>query len=163
MTVSATTFVSRYAFPERALHRWVREHLTLISRADGGVEAVFRFEGSTCGNVAFNLVYQVAFGPAAAGHRIESMRCEAAPYDEGHARMCCWQDRAAVVAIRHGETPLLGQPVEAVLTWRPLKSPAGCLCTELSRHHKWQAVLETMHLALGQLAPHPFHENRTCP
>ena len=38
--------------------------------------------------------------------------------------------------------------VGAVLAWRPAKSPAGCLCSEPSRHHKWQAVLETLHFAL---------------
>ena len=43
---------------------------------------------------------------------------------------------------------LLGEPLGAVLAWRAAKSPAGCLCSEPSRHHKWQAVLETLHFAL---------------
>ena len=39
--------VGAYSFPERALRRWARENLSVVPRADGGVDAVFRFEGST--------------------------------------------------------------------------------------------------------------------
>jgi hypothetical protein len=143
-----------YAFPERALHRWVRENLTVALRHDGGVDAVFRFEGSTCSNIAFNLLYRVSVSPVTAGRQIESLGCDPAPHDDGHTRMCCWQENAdAAMARMKRETPLLGQPLDAVLAWRPLKSPAGCLCAEPSRQHKWQAVLETLHLALNPATP----------
>ena len=139
-----------YAFPERALRRWSRENLTLVPRGDGGFESVFNFEGSTCGNIAFTLLYHVAVAPVTAAHRIEAMRCEPAAFDAGHTRMCCWQeDSAAIAATTSRDTALLGQPLDRVLAWRPVRSPAGCLCTEPSRHHKWQAVLETLHFALN--------------
>ncbi len=147
---------SPYAFPERALRRWARENLTIASRTDGGVEAVFRFEGSTCGNIAFHLLYRVTLAPASVDRRIVAMGCEPAPFDEGHTHMCCWQENAAVIAATmRNETPLLGQPLAAVLAWHPRKSPAGCICAEPARHHKWQAVLETLHLALHSPTPSP--------
>jgi hypothetical protein len=155
--------VGAYSFPERALRRWARENLSVVPRADGGVDAVFRFEGSTCGNVAFCLLYRVSVGPEAGGRRLETLWCEPVPHDEGHTRMCCWLENAAdIAAILRHEAALGSQPLDAVLTWRPQKSPAGCLCTESSRHHKWQAVLETLHFALVPSdEPSPFHENRT--
>jgi hypothetical protein len=156
--------VGAYSFPERALRRWARENLSMVPRADGGVDAVFRFEGSTCGNVAFCLLYRVSVGPEAAGRRLETMWCEPAAHDEGHTRMCCWLENAADrSAIMFQESGLASQPLDAVLAWHPQKSPAGCLCTEPSRHHKWQAVLETLHFALVPSdEPSPSHENRTC-
>jgi hypothetical protein len=145
---------SPYAFPERALRRWLRENLAVTPRPDGGLDAVFRFEGSTCGNIAFHLLYRVALAPAADAHRILAQHCEVAPFDDGHSRMCCWQENAdAIDATMRTEAPLLGQPLAAVLAWRPNKSPAGCLCGEPSRHHKWQAVLETLHLHLALSTP----------
>ena len=74
MNPSASTHnVSAYSFPERALRRWARENLTRTPCADGGVEAVFRFEGSTCGNVAFHLLYRVALAAESADRRIEAL------------------------------------------------------------------------------------------
>jgi hypothetical protein len=154
MTTPATApspAVSPYAFPVRALRRWAGENLTLTPRPDGGLEALFRLEGSTCANIAFSLLYRVTLSPAPAGRRIEAMNCAPAPYDEGHTRMCSWQENAgAIAATMRDETPLLGLPLDAVLAWRPNKSPAGCLCAQPSRHYKWQAVLETLHFALHQ-------------
>lgn len=68
--------------------------------------------------------------------------------------MCCWQeDAAAARALLDADAPLLGEPLAAVLAWRPERSPAGCLCTAPSRRHKWQAVLETVHFALHRPIP----------
>lgn len=146
---------SHYVFPERALQRWSRDNLRLHPRADGGLEATFWFEGSTCGNIAFELVYRVGVGPEPAGRRIESLACAPATHNDGHTRMCCWQeDAGAARALLERERPLLGEPLGAVLAWRPVRSPAGCLCAEPSRAHKWQAVLETLHFTL-------HHETRT--
>lgn len=151
---TASSVSSPYAFPERALRRWAGENLTLTPRPDGGVDAVFRLEGSTCANIAFFLLYRVALSPATAGRRIESMNCAPAPFDEGHTRMCSWQENAgAIAATMRDETPLLGLPLDSVLAWRPRQSPPGCLCAQPSRHHKWHAVLETLHLALNQPRP----------
>ncbi|MDP2136374.1 MAG: hypothetical protein Q8J74_00835, partial [Candidatus Didemnitutus sp.] len=142
--------VSPYAFPQRALRRWARENLTFGTGSDGAVHATFRLEGSTCGNITFFLLYHVALAPESADRRIVALRCEPAPQEENHKRMCCWQANATTAAAAmHHEIPLLGQPLESVLTWRPRRSPDGCLCVEPSRHYKWQAVLETLHFALG--------------
>jgi hypothetical protein len=48
------------------------------------------------------------------------------------------------------EKPLLGQPLNDVLSWaRPLAG-ATCYCEGESRAQKWGAVLETIHYALVQ-------------
>ncbi len=165
MTPPLATAGSPYAFPERALRRWARENVSITPRTDGGTDAIFRFEGSTCSNVSFHLLYRVSLVPESVGCVIKSMDCEVAEHDEGHARMCCWQENAAAAAATmRNETPLLGQPLSAVLAWRPCKSPAGCLCAEPSRLHKWQAVLETLHFVLSSITtPLSSYENRTCP
>ena len=158
---SPVAAVSPYALPERALRRWASENLRLTPRADGGIDAVFRFEGSTCGNVTFLLDYRVSLGATSGeGRRIEAMDCAPAAFDEGHVRMCCWQENAeSAAALMRTEPPLRGGWLNAVLTWRPRKSPAGCLCAEPSRHHKWQAVLETLHFALRCETPPSAAEN----
>jgi hypothetical protein len=46
------------------------------------------------------------------------------------------------------DTPLLGQPLDAVLVWRRPVSAAACYCEPESRQHKWGLVLETIHYAL---------------
>jgi hypothetical protein len=153
-TATAPTVTSPYSFPERALRRWAGENLTLTARPDGGMEAVFRLEGSTCVNIAFLLHYGVTLAPVAAGRRIEALTCAPAPYDEGHTRMCCWQENAEVAAATmRDETPLLGLPLDSVLAWHPRQAPPGCLCTQPNRHYKWHAVLETIHFALAQSQP----------
>lgn len=147
MTPNAPDSGPVYVFPVRALRRWSTENLTLETAPAGGLVAHFRFEGSTCGNVPFELRYQVLLD-GSAQRIIAAQQCTPAPFDEGHQRMCCWQEDAARAATLLEEKPLAGQPLAAVLSWRPLRSPSGCLCAPASRHHKWQAVLETLHFAL---------------
>lgn len=137
-----------YVFPERALRRWSRENLHIETGTDGSVAARFRFEGSTCGNVPFQLDYHLRLD-SSAQRIITGHRCHPVPFDEGHQRMCCWQEDADQATRLFEEAPLLGQPLDAVLVWRPARSPAGCLCAPASRAHKWQAVLETLHFALA--------------
>jgi len=145
-----------YVFPERAVRRWVRENLKLERGSDGGVKAIFRFDGSTCGNVAFVLNYQVILGPEEGGYLIQDYSIEPALFSEGHERMCCWQEDSNAAAARFKTgLPLASQPLGSVLNWRPGRSPAGCLCTEPSRLHKWQAALETLHCALVTMCAPP--------
>ena len=147
-----------YEFPERAIRRWAREKLVLTHRADGGVDSTFRFEGSTCGNIGFTLLYRVALAPESADRKLEALHCEPLAHDEGHKRMCTYQESAENIRdLMRDETPLHGQPLDAVLAWRPERSPAGCLCAGPSRTHKWQAVLETLHFALNRL-PSPIFQ-----
>jgi hypothetical protein len=139
---------SLYVFPERALRRWAKENLVLSERADA-VDARFRFEGSTCGNVELHLDYHVTLQPEGDAWRLGPMYCAPSPGDEGHQQMCCWRaDEEGVVRAMKEEAPLQGELLEAVTTWRPRRSPAGCLCGQSDRLYKWQAVLETLHFAL---------------
>jgi hypothetical protein len=54
-----------------------------------------------------------------------------------------------MVAIDH-EKPLLGQPLNDVITWQRPVNNAGCYCEPSSRKHKCGLVLETIHYALVQ-------------
>jgi hypothetical protein len=48
------------------------------------------------------------------------------------------------------EKPLLGEPLDRVLTWDGAATAAGCYCQASDRMHKWRIVLETIHYALAQ-------------
>ncbi len=138
-----------HAFPPRALRKWCAENLTLRPGADGGLEAVFRLEGSTCGNVPFLLDYRVRLAPATDGHRILALACAPAPGDDNHREMCSAKaDLDALSATLRDEQPLLGQPLADALAWQSPTNPDGCLCAAPSRAHKWRAVLHTLHFAL---------------
>jgi hypothetical protein len=141
--------VATYTFNPRALQRWRAERLSLVARADGGAEAAFRYDGSTCGNCAFTLIYRVTLGPAGEGHPLRELGCTPAPGSDGQERMCSYlATQGRILETADAEKPLLGRPLAAVLDWRPATSPAGCLCTAALRDHKWLAVLETLHFAL---------------
>ena len=144
-----TTDAAPYTLNLRALQRWREQRLRVESRADGGARGVFRFDGSTCGNIPWAMDYVVEVGAAAHGHVIEAMSCTVVPGDTGHMKMCSYIETGGrILEIADSEKPLLGQPLAAVFTWKPALSPAGCLCAAASRNHKWSAVLQTLHLAL---------------
>lgn len=151
--------VGGYAFPRRALVRWAGENLRLRRTEDGHVHAVFRLEGSTCGNVAFALDYRVTLGPVADGRRVLAAEVGPAEHDVDHRAMCAakadWPELARVL---REETPLAGEPLEACLAWSPATTPEGCLCAATARAHKWRAVLQTIRFALTE-----SHEDRTRP
>ena len=48
------------------------------------------------------------------------------------------------------EKPLLGEPINRVLTWDSPSTVAGCYCELSDRLHKWRLALETIHFALVQ-------------
>jgi hypothetical protein len=54
-----------YATNRKALRRWVEERLTLTDRVDGGIDARFVYDGSTCSNMgrALRFIYRVSLGP----------------------------------------------------------------------------------------------------
>ena len=139
-----------YTMNQRALERWRDGRLTLQSKANEDTEASFRFEGSTCGNVPMTMVYHVTLGPPSDGYLIKAMGCHPLAGTDGHERMCSYINTdGRILEIADNEKPLLGQPLDAVLTWRPKTLPAGCLCTPSSRDHKWLAVLQTLHFTLN--------------
>lgn len=153
---------SPYTFRPRTLARWAKANLTFTPTDEGnGGEAVFRFQGSTCGNIEFDLLYHIAVGPAAEGWPILSQRCEPASRAGGHTYMCCWREDADMVQKwMNDATPLVGKPLEAALSWYPIESASGCLCHTEGRLHKWNAALQALHYHLSQSnPPSSLHEN----
>jgi hypothetical protein len=47
------------------------------------------------------------------------------------------------------EAPLLGRPLDEVLSWNRPRYPSGCYCNTLARDHKWGLALEVLHFALS--------------
>ena len=147
------TPAAAYSIHVKALARWAAERLSLQTRADGTVDARFRYDGTTCSNMGRPLAFQydVTLGPREDGYRIREQRCSPVPGDTGHTAMCQYQTAAETLMAAIGrEKPMLGQPLASVLAWRRQPSPAGCYCDPASREHKWGLVLETIHYALHQ-------------
>ena len=95
--------------------------------------------------------YDIKLGPAETGYRIEQASCAPAPGDTGHTRMCAWIDDADSLRNQiQDEKPLLGQPLNDVLTWQRPSAPSGCYCDGGARMHKWGLALEVVHYALVQ-------------
>ena len=143
---------SGYSVSEKALARWAKERLELKPLSDGGVEAVFHYEGTTCMNTGHKLEfdYRVKLGPANEGYPIREQSCTPAASDTGSGRMCEYQNKGpALLAEIDAERPMNGEPIANVLYWRRPQSPAGCYCEPASRLHKWGLALETIHYALG--------------
>ena len=142
-----------YRVNARALQRWATDRLTLTPREDGGFDALFRYDGTTCTNTGQPLAFQyrVRLGPREEGFPIREQHCAPAPGDEGHMHMCQYiRDGAVLLSQIEDEKPLLGRPLREVLTWERATSPAGCYCEPESREHKWGLVLETIHWALSR-------------
>ena len=141
-----------YSTNTRALRRWAAERLTLTPREDGSIDALFRYEGTTCSNMGHPLrfEYRVRLGPRDDGYPIRGQRCAPAADDTGHTRMCGYLGRGdALLDEVAADTPLAGEPLSAVIGWQRPASVAGCYCDEASRAHKWGLVLETIHYALA--------------
>ena len=142
---------AEYTVNRKALKRWAEERLSLHENADGSVDALFRYEGSTCTNKPLIFTYSVTLGPPADGYPILKQSCVPAPEDKGLALMCQYiEDAAGLMGSIDREKPLRGERLEAVLSWRRTPVGAGCYCDQASRDHKWGLVLETIHYALAQ-------------
>jgi hypothetical protein len=142
-----------YFVNKKALSRWADERLTLTPTNDGGLEARFHYEGTTCSNVGRRLSfnYRVRLGPREEGFPIRDQSCTPAPDDEGHRLMCrFFEDDRELNAILTQEKPLLGRPIDNVLSWADAGLGACCYCEPADRLHKWRLVLETIHFALVQ-------------
>jgi hypothetical protein len=144
---------AKYHVNEKALQRWAGERLSLTQHHDGTFDAVFRYDGTTCTNMGRPLAYEyfVKLGRSEEGYPILDQRCEPAPGDTGHTFQCRYMNNAEhlMVAIDR-EKPLLGCPLNDVLSWQRPDDVAGCYCEPASRKHKWGLVLETIHYALAQ-------------
>lgn len=147
-----------YAVNKKALERWADERLSLERREDGTMEALFRYEGTTCMNMGRPLAfhYRVRLGSREEGHPIRELECGPAPDDTGHTSMCAYLDHGAqLMSAIARERPLLGRPLNEVLSWRRPACLAGCYCEAEGRQHKWGLVLETIHYALMRGAGKP--------
>lgn len=150
----ATTQPSiRYTVKTKALKRWARERLSLHPQPNGAIDAVFRYEGTTCTNMGRPLVFQycVSLGPREQGYPIQEQQCGPATEDTGHTHMCRYLDAAGeLMSAIAREKPFLGQLLNTVLAWKRPECAPGCYCEPSSREHKWGIVLETIHYALHQ-------------
>jgi hypothetical protein len=143
---------ARYSVSIKALQRWRQERLTLERREDGSIQALFRYDGTTCTNMGRPLQfhYHVTLGRREDGYPILEQRCGPAPGDDGHRAMCRYiSDRDQVMASIATERPLHGRQLDDVVRWTRPASPAGCYCEAESRQHKWGLVLETIHYSLA--------------
>jgi hypothetical protein len=135
------------------LKRWAEERLSLHLNQDGSLDALFRYDGTTCTNMGRPLTfhYNVKLGPSVEGYPIREQRCAPAPDDTGHTAMCQYVENPVdLMTAIDGERPLSGERLNAVLSWQHKVSAAGCYCDPSSRNHKWGLVLETIHYALVQ-------------
>jgi len=151
----------------RALRKWAGERVRLAPRGDGRLEARFRFDGTTCSNLGQPLAYEyvVLLDAPATGGAILRVDCRPAPGDAGHTKMCAWfEDAAALQQAMAAEQPLVGRPLDAVLTWTRPVAPSGCFCNADSRRHNWGVALEAIHFAVAQhAAPRPALEAVSSP
>ncbi len=144
---------AEYSVNRKALKRWADERLSLRVNQDGSLDAIFRYDGTTCTNMGRPLTfhYNVKLGPRSEGYPIWEQHCAPAPGDEGHSLMCQYLDNPSqLMATIDREKPLGGERLNAVLSWQRKPSAAGCYCESSSREHKWGLVLETIHYALVQ-------------
>jgi len=142
-----------YSVNSKALKRWADERLSIVTREDGTVDAMFRYDGTTCTNMGRPIIfdYSVKLGPRAEGYPIREQRCAPAARDTGHTYMCKYlEDPERLMEAIEREKPLNGQRLNAVLQWRRAECAAGCYCEPSSLEHKWGLVLETIHYALVQ-------------
>lgn len=143
-----------YSVNRKALQKWAKDRLSLSTAPDGSIDAVFRYEGTTCTNMGrpLTFLYSVKLGSRGEGYPIREQRCGPSPGDTGHTYMCQYQENpSSLIAAIGAEKPLNGQHLKAVLDWQREPNGAGCFCTSASRDHKWGLVLETIHYALHQL------------
>jgi len=142
-----------YSVNRKALQRWAKERLSVDLHPDGSLDAVFRYDGTTCTNMGRPLTfhYNVKLGSREEGYPIREQRCAPAPGDVGHTHMCQYiENPDGLMAAVNREKPLSGEKLNSVLAWRREANGAGCFCEAASRNHKWGLVLETIHYALAQ-------------
>ncbi|MEO8619642.1 MAG: hypothetical protein ABI625_01180, partial [bacterium] len=144
---------AKYSVNRKALRRWVEERLSITHNSDGSLDALFRYEGTTCSNMgrAFEFHYAVRLGPRDDRYIVLDQHCAPAPGDEGHTFMCRYRSAAPQLMATISENkPLLGRPLADVLLWDRTPGGASCYCEAAGGRQKWGLVLETIHFALAQ-------------
>jgi hypothetical protein len=146
---------ARYSVSVKALQRWSVDRLSLTTRPDGSIDAIFHYEGTTCTNTGrpLHFRYQVRLGRRENGYPLLEQTCRPAPGDGGYTSMCQYiREGEPLMEAIEREQPLHGQPLDEVVRWTRPASPAGCYCEAESRRHKWGLVLETIHYTLTRRA-----------
>jgi len=141
-----------YSINRRALEKWTRERLQLHRHPDGAISAVFRFDGTTCSNMGRSLAfeYRIELGNVGTRYRIERLECAPVAGDDGYQAMCEYlRDPEGLMTAIATEKPLVGAPLDDVLTWRREHVSTGCYCDAASRAHKWGLALEAVHFGLA--------------
>ena len=149
---------ANYTVNGRALKKWSQERVRIAARGDGTIAACFRFDGTTCSNLGRPLAfdYAVTLSGPDKGYTILQADCRPADDDDGHTFMCAYlSDRDGLMQAIATEKPLLGRPLDDVLSWNRAAAPSGCHCSAESRAHKWGLVLEVIHYALAQAGSAP--------
>ncbi|WED65046.1 hypothetical protein PXH66_22075 [Synoicihabitans lomoniglobus] len=144
---------AQYTVARKALGKWADQRLHIDTHDDGRISARFRFEGSTCSNMGHPLAfdYRIVLAPARDAHRVLETACDPAPGDTGYQQQCAYlRDADDTMASIAEPPPILGQPLDAILTWQRETRQSGCYCDATSRAHKWGLALETLHYALSQ-------------
>jgi hypothetical protein len=142
---------AKYSVGAKALQKWSQERLQLKMLPDGSVEALFRYEGTTCANLGHPLEfhYRIKLGLSERGYIISDALCAPAPGDTGHTRQCEYlADAESLMQNISAEKPLLGRPLNDVLAWERPYNPSGCYCDADRRAHKWGLAFEVLHFAL---------------
>jgi hypothetical protein len=147
-----------YSVSVRALRKWAQERVRIEPLDNGRLTVNFRFDGTTCSNqgrpLAFD--YSVTLSGSAEGYTIVNADCRPAQGDEGYTSMCSYlSDSEGLMQSIAGEKPLLGRPLNDVLSWTRESAPSGCLCSASQRAHKWGLALEAIHFALAQSVVRP--------
>jgi hypothetical protein len=149
---------AKYSLSTKALRRWADERLSLKHNTDGTTDALFRFDGTTCSNMGrtFRFDYAVKLGTRDDGYIVLEQHCTPSPGDTGHQAMCRYRSAGATFldSIKE-EQPLVGRPLNDVLSWERQPAGASCYCESESGTHKWGLVLETIHFALAQKEKQP--------
>lgn len=142
-----------YFLNEKVLKKWSYERLSMFELNDGGVEAIFRYDGTTCKNLGRSLRfdYKVTLGNRESFFKIKNAFCVPSEDDTGHKYMCEYVKRPnQLMSEVKNELPLIGQSINEVLTWDRDYDPEACYCSMTSRLHKWGLVLEVIHYSLLQ-------------
>ncbi len=142
---------AKYSVGVKALKKWAEQKLQINISDDYSVEAKFLFEGTTCSNLGHSLEfeYHIKLSPASEGYKIIDLKCKPAKDDDGYSYMCDYiTEGDSLIKTIEEEKPLLGKPLNDIMTWNRPFNPEGCLCKYESREHKWGLVLEVLHYAL---------------
>lgn len=141
----------RYSINPAALRKWSKERLTLNALPDRGVDAHFRYDGTTCSNLGRPLAFdfRVRLAPSDSGFIVVNGSCTPAVGDSGHKHMCEYI-KAGLPLIEeiNAEQPLKGKLLSDVFSWKRPYNPSACFCAPDSRQHKWGIVFEVLHYAL---------------